>query len=84
MKNYLTWSLCFMFVGIVWLLLGFHNIDMAYNISPECFDIGLSGNEMWYKDDIYLKGMFMFNGSLIFFLIGYLILFSNTQKDINL
>lgn len=74
----IVWGLTFFTMALFLFLTGFHNIDTAYNMDPNQFDIGVFYN-IRSRDKLYLDGCLGLIISIIGFAIANILFISNTR-----
>ena len=67
-----TAILCFA-MSILFLISGFHNIDLAYNMDSKCIDINNFGYTQ-SKSRLYFNGMTMFELAILLQIISFLLI----------
>lgn len=88
MGKYFKLGLFMGFVGVAWLLVGFHNIDLSFNfmmleheLGYGLTDTGFGGIQRSTKD-LYVSGAGGLFMGFLFMLISILCLIENTFHDV--
>jgi len=72
MDNIFVLILILFICGVIYFLIGIHNIDVAWNLKPNEFEIGIDGNKIADKNKVYHIGINQMFISLIFFIISFI------------
>lgn len=73
-------SIMILIFGTISFFLGFHHIDLAYNMFPSSIDIGLNKKPLG-RIDIYQRGLKQLMTSLIFFITSYFLILALQENQ---
>lgn len=69
--------------GICVFFIGFHNLDLAFNMDSNCLDTALDGNTIRSKPELYLLSLKQLFLAMIFFIIAVFYSVYRKKKSIN-
>ncbi len=70
--NLYVLGVVFFISGIIYLLVGFHNMDTGWNMKPNEFEIDKLGKAIGDKNFVYQTGCNQLFFSLLFFISSFL------------
>jgi len=59
--------------GVIYFMVGFHNIDVAWNLKPNEFETDIKGLKIADRNQVYIIGTNEMFISLFFFIISFIL-----------